>query len=336
MSDRRVKHSVTGRWRLGLLLASLAMLTWATLPVALTLALVYLDPWTLTWFRFLVATVFIGLWLGRRGILAGYSSLGPRVWVLLLVAAVALTANYMLFLIGLDLTTPAVAQVLIQMAPVLLGLGAIWLFGERYSRAQWTGFAVLVTGLGVFFHNQLGFFTAGPERLWQGAFLILLGSIAWASYALAQKQLLKDYSSASIMLFIYVFATITLFPTTAPATLLDLVPVSWAIVAFCALNTLIAYGSFAEALNHWEASRVSAVLALTPLGTFAFAASVERFYPGVLPPEHLDGLSLAGAGLAIMGSMVTSLTGRRRPDQASASGGLDSSLANPETSATDR
>ena len=219
---------------------------------ALTLALVYLDPWTLTWFRFLVATVFIGLWLRRRGILAGYSSLGPQVWVLLLVAAVALTANYMLFIIGLDWTTPAVAQVLIQMAPVLLGLGAIWLFGERYSRAQWAGFAVLVTGLVVFFHNQLGFFAAGAERLWGGAFLILLGAIAWAAYALAQKQLLRDYSSVSIMLFIYVFATITLLPTTAPATLLDLVPVSWAIVAYCALNTLIAYGSFAEALNHWK------------------------------------------------------------------------------------
>ena len=51
-----MRHSVTGRWRLGLSLAVLAMLTWATLPVALTLALVYLDPWTLTWFRFLVAT----------------------------------------------------------------------------------------------------------------------------------------------------------------------------------------------------------------------------------------------------------------------------------------
>ena len=53
-----VRHSVTGRWRLGLFLAVVAMLAWGTVPVALTLALAYLDPWTLTWFRFFVAAIY--------------------------------------------------------------------------------------------------------------------------------------------------------------------------------------------------------------------------------------------------------------------------------------
>ena len=41
----------------------------------------------------------------------------------------------------------------------------------------------------------------------------------------------------------------------------------WVAVVFCALNTLAAYGAFAEALVHAEASRVSVVLALNPLLT---------------------------------------------------------------------
>ena len=41
----------------------------------------------------------------------------------------------------------------------------------------------------------------------------------------------------------------------------------WALLAFCGVNTLIAYGSFAEAMAHIEASKVSAILALTPLIT---------------------------------------------------------------------
>ena len=315
MSNQRARHFVTGRWRLGLLLAVFAMLAWATLPVVLTLALADLDPWTLTWFRFLVASVVLGSWLCRRGVLAGFGRpSGWGKWTLMLVAAVALTANYMLYVMGLDLTTPAVAQVLIQLAPVLMGLGGIWLFRERYSKAQWTGFAVLVAGLLMFFREQLGAFRAEAEQLWQGASLILIGSIAWAAYALAQKQLLKDYSSGAIMVFIYVFATITLLPAAAPLTLLDLVPVSWAIVACCALNTLIAYSSFAEALNHWEASRISAVLALTPLGTLAFVWSMAKFYPGLLPAERLDALSLTGAGLVVVGSIAISLTGDNRHD----------------------
>ena len=221
-----------------------------------------------------------------------------------------LTANYMLYIIGLDLTTPAVAQVLMQVAPVLLGLGGIWLFGERYSKSQWAGFAVLVTGLAVFFRDQLGAFAEEATQLWQGGLLILLGAVAWATYALAQKQMLKHYPSMSIMWFIYVFATIVLLPATAPAQLWDLSPFSWAIVSYCALNTLIAYGAFAESLNHWEASRVSAVLALTPLGTFAFVALVDRLYPNVLPTERLNWVSVTAAGLVVAGSMVTSLMGQ--------------------------
>ena len=112
------------------------------------------------------------------------------------------------------------------------------------------------------------------------------------------------------MWFIYVFASIVLLPATAPAQLWDLSPFSWVIVSYCALNTLIAYGAFAESLNHWEVSRVSAVLALTPLGTFAFVALVDRLYPDVLPTERLNWVSFTAAGLVVAGSMVTSLMDR--------------------------
>ncbi len=320
MSVSRSRHTVSGRWRLGLCLAVLAMLAWATLPVALTLALVHVDAWTLTWFRFLVAALVLAPSVSRRGGLA-HAGEGRfrRLWPLLFLAAATLTANYMLFILGLELTTPAVAQVLIQLAPVLMGLGGIWLFRERYSKSQWTGFAVLLIGLVVFFRNQFGSFAAGDAQLWRGALLILFAAIAWAVYALIQKQLLRDYSSVAVLAFIYVFATIAIFPATDPTTLFPLAPLAWLIVAYCALNTLAAYSAFAEALNHWEASRVSAVLALTPLGTLACVITVERLYPDVLPPEHLDWLSLAGAGLVVAGSLGASLTGRNQAKHAAIS-----------------
>ena len=48
-------HQASGRWRLGLAMALTTALSWATLPVALKITLEQLDPYTLTWFRFLVA-----------------------------------------------------------------------------------------------------------------------------------------------------------------------------------------------------------------------------------------------------------------------------------------
>jgi len=295
---------------MGLMLALLAMLSWATLPVALTLALAYVDPWTLTWFRFLVAALSIGIWHWSRRTLTWPGRGGSSGRRLLTVAAVGLTANYMLYILGLDLTTPAVTQVLTQTAPVLLGLGGIWFFGERYSQSQWAGFVVLIAGLILFFRDQLGAFTEDATQLWQGSLLILLAAVAWAAYALAQKQMLNHYSSTSIMWFIYVFAAIVLLPAITTDQLWALSPVSWAIVCYCALNTLVAYGAFAESLNHWEVSRVSAVIALTPLGTVAFVLLVDKFYPGVLPAERLNWVTVAAAALVVTGSVVTSLTGQ--------------------------
>ena len=49
MSDRAASR------RLGLILASITLLLWGALPVVLKLLLRSLDPFTITWYRFLLA-----------------------------------------------------------------------------------------------------------------------------------------------------------------------------------------------------------------------------------------------------------------------------------------
>src|SRR5512134_3716769 len=148
-------HQPTGRSRLGFALAATTMLLWGMLPHALKLALRSLDATTITWFRFGVASLVLGAWLASRGGLPRFAGFGRTSWGLLAVAVLGLAANFLAFLVGLDLTTPANAQVLIQLAPMLLGLGSLAVFGERYERLQWLGLAVLVLGLLVFFASQL-------------------------------------------------------------------------------------------------------------------------------------------------------------------------------------
>ena len=60
-------HAPSGRWQLGLTLALVTAALWATLPVALKIALEALDPWTLTWARFAFAALVVGAWLAWRG-----------------------------------------------------------------------------------------------------------------------------------------------------------------------------------------------------------------------------------------------------------------------------
>jgi drug/metabolite transporter (DMT)-like permease len=86
---------------------------------------------------------------------------------------------------------------------------------------------------------------------------------------------------------------------------------------FCCANTLIGYGAFAEALEHWEISRVSAVLSLAPLITLTGMWLVEYLFPGVVEPEGLNTLSILGALLVVAGSALSALGARDAVEPAS-------------------
>jgi drug/metabolite transporter (DMT)-like permease len=303
-------HRSSGRWRLGLALALVTAGFWATLPAALKIALADLDPWTLTWVRFGFAFVVLALWLGARGRLAGFRGLSRGHWLLLALAAASLIGNYLLYLIGLDRTTPGNAQLLIQAAPLLMALGGIALFGERYGAGQWLGMAAIVAGLALFFRDQASASAAGPGYL-AGSALVLAAAASWAVYALVQKQLLMRLGSASILLVIYLAATVVLLPLADPAALLRLDSLALLMVGYAAVNTLGAYGAFAEALAHWEASRVSAVLALTPVLAVATVELVHRLAPALLAAETITAMGWIGAAMVVVGSIMSSLLRRR-------------------------
>jgi drug/metabolite transporter (DMT)-like permease len=311
-------HRASGRTRLGLTLSLVTALCWATLPVALKVTLQAVDAITLTWFRFLVAAVLTAGWLGLRGATGGFGALGRRGWALLAVAAVMLVGNYVFYLLGVGRTSPGNAQLLIQLAPLLMAVGGILVFGERFRAAQWLGLALLVAGLGLFFRDQLAHVDTTPghggtHAYLVGSLLVVLGAVVWAVYALAQKQLLVKLGSMQILGVIYVVATLLLWPFAHPSQLARLDATQWALLGFCALNTVVAYGAFAEALAHWEASRVSAVIAVTPLLCLGVVAIVHALWPSMLAPEPMSMVGWIGAALVVAGSTTVSLLGRRRP-----------------------
>ena len=66
-------------------------------------------------------------------------------------------------------------------------------------------------------------------------------------------------------------------------------------------------GRTAEALAHWEASRVSATLALTPLVTFVSVALASTWWPDHVLPEQVNWIAYAGAVVVVLGSALTAL-----------------------------
>jgi drug/metabolite transporter (DMT)-like permease len=307
-------HRPSGRRGLGFALACTTMLLWGVLPLALRAALDVLDPVTLTAFRFGFAALLLAAVLAARGSLPRLRRLSRAGRALLAVATLGLAANYIGFLLGLDHTSPANAQVLIQLGPLLLALGGIAVFRERFAAPQWLGAALLAIGLGVFFRAQLATLGAQLASYGAGVAWIAFAAATWAAYGLAQKQLLNALPSQPAMLCIYAGCALLFAPGARIGALASLPPLAWAVLVFCAANTLVAYGAFAAALEHWEASRVSAVLALTPLATIAFAAFAAALFPERFRAEHLSLASWAGAGLVVAGSLLTAL-GRPPPPE---------------------
>ncbi|MEM9383492.1 MAG: DMT family transporter [Pseudomonadota bacterium] len=307
------KHVTSGRWQLGLALTLVTVTLWGSLPIALKLLLERIDAYTLTWLRFAVSALLVGAWLAWRGRLPVPWELRGGDRVLLLLVVLGLCGNYILYLLGLERVTPSAAQVVIQLAPLFLALGGLALFRERFSTMQWIGFALVIGGLGLYFHARLGEIVRFDE-FGHGVLIVVGAAASWATYALAQKQLLNHWRSDAIMWCVYAAAVLLFLPLAEPVRLFALDGATLALLIFASLNTVVAYGCFAEALAHWEASRVSAVLAITPLLTIGLMQVLAWITPERLGREPLDALSLSGAVILVIGSALTALAARRRKE----------------------
>ena len=301
-------HKISGRWRLGLGLSILATVLWGILPIALKAILIALDVYTITWFRFSVAFGVLGAYLALRGQLPDRRKLQDGNTLLFLAAATAfLGIHYLLFLQGIALTSPANAELLGQLSLVLIGLGGLIIFKERYTPNQWAGLTVFTLGFILFFHEKLNTVISAQRIYLLGNITLIAGELTMASYALINKKLLSRLASTNIMVVIYGGCAILFAPLATPEKLLTLSPVQWAILIFCSFNTLLAFGSFAEALAHWQASRVSAVVASAPIITVIFVSVLSSLAPTLVAPERLTLLALFGAFLVVAGSAAIAL-----------------------------
>ncbi|MCT7972916.1 DMT family transporter [Laspinema olomoucense] len=305
-------HESSGRWRLGLGLSLVTVILWGVLPIALKITVQALDIYTVTWFRFSLSFGILFGILGLRQQLPSLEKLQKTSWKLLAIATGFLSANYALYLQGLAQTSPANAQVFIQLAPVLMGLGAIAIFKEPYTLRQWAGLGILTLGFVVFFHEQLQTVLDAPGTYLVGNIILVIAAAAWAVYALAQKQLLQQLSSSNIMLLLYGICALLFLPFSNPINLLTLTPLEWGMLIFCGVNTVVAYGAFAESLAHWDASKLSAVMATTPIVTLIAVWVISRGIPLPITPEELTVLAVIGAMLVVSGSVAIAL-GKRPP-----------------------
>jgi drug/metabolite transporter (DMT)-like permease len=303
-------RQITGRWKLGFALALATAIIWSTLPIGLEVALEQVDPQTVTWLRFLVSAVILGAWLAARGTLPWPPRLMPRGWLLLAISLAGLIGNYLTYAYALRYVSPTVNQTVIQLAPMLLLIGGVVFLRERFVGAQRIGLAALIVGLLLFFNQRLAELGSMGGRFFIGVMLLVLASMIWAVYGLAQKLLLRTLGAQQVLWLLYVGALLVLWPLSHPAELLNVSPPQAIALAYCCFNTLAGYGAFVAALEHWDVSRVGAVLATGPIFTLSAMWLTEQLWPGLVRAEQLNWIAIVGALAVVAGSIVAALGGR--------------------------
>ena len=104
-------------WQRGFALALVTAIAWGLLPLALKITLEVLDPYTITWFRFLTAALTLGVILASTHQLPAIGALEGRTWLIFCVALFGLVGNFVLYLVALRFTTPTVNQTVVQLSP---------------------------------------------------------------------------------------------------------------------------------------------------------------------------------------------------------------------------
>lgn len=286
----------------GIIYAGVTAFFWGFLAIALKVAVREVDPKTVVWFRFFVAFILLLGWQLYKKPASLKILVKPP--LMLIIAALGLSWNYLGFMLGIHYTTPSNAQLFIQFGPITLALAGFFIFKERLTRFQMVGFFIALVGFAFFYNDQLRAFFEGKERYNIGVLFTLSGALAWALYAVMQKKLVVRYSAPMLNLFLFGFPTLVYLPV------IDLTPVFqlhwtwWLLLVFLGVNTLVAYSCLAQALRFIEASKVSVIVFVNPIITFITMAILTWLQVDWVSHERFSLVTILGASLVISGALL--------------------------------
>lgn len=182
---------------------------------------------------------------------------------------------------------PALAAVLITLAPAITAILAPALVNERVSRRQALGFTVAFAGTVVVIVVGAGAEASFSISNMAGAAVGLVTPVAWALYTLALKQMADDHSTFGAVGITLIVGSIFLIPL-APSAVdgaSHMASDDWAWMAYLAIGgTFITYLIWYWSLKYLSASETAAYLYLVPVFALIWSILIlgETPHPGAL------------------------------------------------------
>ena len=217
---------------------------------------------------------------------------------LLLVAVCGITFNQGFFIAGLSRTSIGHMAVFIALSPIFVLAIAAATRQERLTGAKIGG--VLEAGVGVVILESSGAGnTSAATPL--GDLFALLGTVAFAVYTVASKELTSRYGSVPINMLAYALGSLTLLPLSwiyrSDFRLFEMSAATfWSLTYMVVFSSVIAYLIYYHALTYISASRLS---------MFTYAEPVIAALLGFLIlSEPVTWTFAAGASLVLCGVWV--------------------------------
>lgn len=280
----------------------LVVLIWGTAFPLITEVERALDPFQLTWYRYLPFPILYGAYLlSRRS--AVFASVAGRDWIVMLgLGAIGVIGYHFPLNWAMDphragALSGAAGAIIIATTPLWTMLLAVVVRKERYNARAALGTLVAFGGVGLVIGLGQEGGAAGGIPLAASAVVALLAPIAWAIYSVYTKPLIAKYGGLFVTGVTLSLGTFTLIPLGLQygvAPLADLDGLQWFALAFLALlSTALGYALWNNALKHRAASSVAAYVYFNPVvativAVFFFQARLTLFF-------------LVGGALVILG-----------------------------------
>lgn len=176
--------------------------------------------------------------------------------------------NQMFFLLGLRLTTPIHASLIMTTTPILVLIVATLLAAERFTTRKGVGVAIGMAGAAWLILEGASE-TTGNATFW-GDFFIFINASSYGIYLVMVNKLMKRYNPFTVVRWVFTFGFIYVLPFSLGA-LLDtdwnsFQPIVWKAVAFVLIGTtFLAYLFNTFALGIVNPSTVSIYIYLQPI-----------------------------------------------------------------------
>ena len=292
---QQTKITVDGSdWR-SLLAVAITVVAWASAFVVIRYAANDISPGALSLGRLLVASLALSaMMLGRRLV-----RMSTREFALTALVGIAWFAVYSVALnAGEQHVDAGTASMLIQFAPILIGVLAGILLGEGFPRMLVIGGLVAFAGTLI-----IGFGTSTGEADLAGVLLVLLSATVYSIAMVAQKVVLGRIPAQQVTWLACLIGTVACLPF-AGGLVRDLsvapTPQILGVVYLGLVPTALAFSTWAYALSHTSAGKLGVTTFVVPPITILLG----WLFLSEVPPM----LAILGGALSLIGVAIA-----RRP-----------------------